>query len=725
MIGIQTVNEVPESLTSSQEERDAGYWLSVARDAWSTSTDYFDANIRRQLEKNVQLFRSKHPSGSKYHTDAYRYRSKIFRPKLRASIRKSAAAGAVAFFSTGDAVSVMPNNSGDKAQQASAAINQELLNYRLDKSIPWFLTLVGALVDAKVQGIVISKQEWEFEERSEPGDGVMGEQVTLLRDQPSVKLIPAENFRFSAASDWTDPVGSSPYLINNLPIYVTDIKDRMEAGHWIEYGDHEILAAMGSDTNTTRQARQGERSDADQVTHQYNQFDVAWVREYIVKDKGEDIVFFTLGDTLLLTEPVPLNEVYHTGVRPYVIGYVDIEPHKAYPAGTPELTEGLQIQANDIANQRLDNVKLALNKRYFAKRGRSVDWDMLRRSIPGGIVMMDEFDSVQAEQIPDVTSSSYAEQDRINLDFDDIAGAFSSSSVGTNRKLNETVGGMTLLNDSANAMTEFELRIFSETWVEPVLRQLMRLEQTYENDKTIMAIAGEQANLYQKFGINEVTDEMLRGEMTCRVNVGFGSTDPKSRIERMAFGLQAVGQFVPQAMQRLDPEAIINEVMGALGHKDGSRFFKPAEDGGGQQIPPELQEQMQKMQEEIQRLRSGIEVAQIRAQSVVQAKQMDLEARLQDSQMDRMSMAEQEHVRGQYATKLAEMKMNLETVRTRISAADSETKRGELRLQANALQVTIANQQREMDSRISNIIPNDRSGVMVRDDFNKIPYAVG
>ena len=87
MIGIQTVNEVPESLTSNPEDRDAGYWLSVARDAWSTSTDYFDANIRRQLEKNVQLFRSKHPSGSKYHTDAYRYRSKIFRPKLRASIQ--------------------------------------------------------------------------------------------------------------------------------------------------------------------------------------------------------------------------------------------------------------------------------------------------------------------------------------------------------------------------------------------------------------------------------------------------------------------------------------------------------------------------------------------------------------------------------------------------------------------------------------------------------------
>ena len=33
-------------------------------------------------------------------------------------------------------------------------------------------------------------------------------------------------------------------------------------------------------------------------------------------------------------------------------------------------------------------------------------------------------------------------QDRINLDFDELAGNFSSASVSSNRKMNETVGGM-------------------------------------------------------------------------------------------------------------------------------------------------------------------------------------------------------------------------------------------------------------------------------------------
>jgi len=724
--GIQQVDDVPEMDTSAQDESSPDYWLAIARDAYNTSTDYFDANIRKQLEKNMHAFRSKHAPGSKYHSEQYKYRSKIFRPKIRASIKKSAAACGVAFFSTGDAVSIIASNTNDQKQVASAAINQELINYRLDKTIPWFLTVTGAYVDAKVQGVCISKQEWEYSETVDQIDagGFLQERVTVDVDKPTIKLIPAENFRFSAASDWMDPVNSSPFLIHLSQVFVGDIQERMKRGDWQEYSDQEILAAINDGDDTTRQARQGNRLDATQQAYSVRSFDTGWVREYVVRHKGQDMVFVTLGDTLLLSPPRPLKEVYHHGVRPFAIGYIDIEPHKNYPSGSPELAEGLQIQANDIANQRNDNVRLVLNKRYFGKRGRSVDWDMLRRSIPGGVVMMDEFDSVMSEQVADVTSSAYAEQDRVNMDMDEVMGSFSQSSIATNRKLSETVGGMNLLNEGANAITEFELRIFSETWVEKVLRQLMLLEQTYESDATVLSIAGNKAELYQKFGIDEITDDLLKAELTSRVNVGFGSTNPQQRIERMAVGLNAVGQYVPQAMQRLDEEAVITEVMGALGYKDGARFFKPMEEGQGA-IPPELQQQMQDMQEEITRLRSGVEVANIRANATIQGKQMDMEARLEDSQLDRMAKAEAEHIRGQYAVQIAEMRDRLDGVNTQIKAADSETKRGELRLQSSALQFEIANQERDINKRIAQINQGSKAQVIMNGDYGKVPHAIG
>jgi len=57
---------------------------------------------------------------------------------------------------------------------------------------------------------------------------------------------------------------------------------------------------------------------------------------------------------------------------------------------------------------------------------------------------------LQVQETQDVTVRSQAEQDRLNLDFDDVAGAFSGSSVQSNRNLNETVGGMNILTASAN-----------------------------------------------------------------------------------------------------------------------------------------------------------------------------------------------------------------------------------------------------------------------------------
>jgi len=59
----------------------------------------------------------------------------------------------------------------------------------------------------------------------------------------------------------------------------------------------------------------------------------------------------------------------------------------------------------------------------------------------GGVILTDELAGVKELKSSDVTRSSYEMQDRLNVDFDDIAGSFSTSSVASNRKLNETVGG--------------------------------------------------------------------------------------------------------------------------------------------------------------------------------------------------------------------------------------------------------------------------------------------
>jgi hypothetical protein len=160
-------------------------------------------------------------------------------------------------------------------------------------------------------------------------------------------------------------------------------------------------------------------------------------------------------------------------------------------------------------------------------------------------MMDDPHSDVAVIATPDVTASAYEEQDRLNIDFDDIAGNFSQGSVQSNRMMNETVGGMEMLSSNANSMIEYMIRTFAETWIEPVIMQLIRLEQYYETDEVVLQVAtnrAEQENkqepgFYQKY-TGPDTDNLLRHEMTVGVNVGTGATDPVKKIERLLLGIR-------------------------------------------------------------------------------------------------------------------------------------------------------------------------------------------
>lgn len=562
--------------------------LSLARDAYSGSTNYFDTNIRARIEQDIRRFQSRFPAGSKYLSDAYRARSKVFRPKTRAMVRKNEAVAAEAFFSTLDMVSIIPSDESDIVQSVSAEVMQQLLQYRLTKSIPWFLTCVGAYQDAQVTGMVISHQYWEYNAKKKI-------------DRPKIEILPIENIRFDPAAAWYDPINTSPYVIRLMPMYVKDVKSRMKLGRWNDLDDAKIMSAVRN-YDTTRMERDGNRTDSTDTQTGITDYTIVWVHQNIVEWDGEDFMFYTLGTELLLTDPVPLvNEYAHcsNGSRPFVAGCCVIETHKLYPVGASNLGAQVQDEINEVTNQRLDNVKLVLNKRYFVKRNKQVDVRSLTRNVPGSVTLMtDPEQDVKTQDTPDVTSSSYNEQDRLNLDFDDVTGVFSGSSVASNRKLNETVGGMNILTGNANQVTGYQLKTFVETWVEPVLRQLMLMEQHYETDEVVMALVAKKANLFQRFGLNTVTDELLSQELSLSVNVGMGATSPTDKVNTLSLGMGTIRTVLADGLLEkygLQPQEFIKEILGALGHKDGGRFFKF--DGGEDPRIQSLQQQIQELQQ--------------------------------------------------------------------------------------------------------------------------------
>ncbi|WP_020409813.1 portal protein [Hahella ganghwensis] len=593
-----------------EADRNEGYWLRLARDAYQSSTDYLDANIRQQWEKAISHQNNEHASGSKYHTDAYRLRSKTFRPKTRTNNISAEAQLARAVFGTQDLVSVTPINDNDQMQNASADVLQQLLQYRLTHSVKWFLTVMGAYQDGRVYGVMASYQSWEYEETDEDG------QTVVSVDKPIVDLLPPENIRFDPSADWRDPVNTSPYVVRLVPMYAGEAQAFAERNGWRNYPIASYISSgREAADDKTRMEREGtKRTDPADDGSDINTFELIWLHENFIRLPGEgDFVYWTIGDRLLLSDPIPISERYPhlmPGERPIVLGISLIEAHKNYPASPTKLIENLQEDVNEVANQRFDNVKLVLNKRYFVRRGSETDLQALSRNSPGSsVVTKDPDNDIRIVDTNDVTSSSYQEQDRLDLSIDEITGTFSQQSVQNNRNLNETVGGMNLMSAGADAISEYGFLIFAETWMEPVLRQLIRMEQFYETDETILAIAAEKAQLFQKFGIDQLTDDLLRSELTVTVNMGRGNTNPQVKLERFSQGLQILGGVLPGAIPRLDEDEVIKEIFGKSGYRDGQRFFKPAEEVKPQQ-PPVDQIAMERLKLDQQRLQLDMQMAE-------------------------------------------------------------------------------------------------------------------
>lgn len=742
-------------------EEEKSPWLKLAREAYITSTSYLDANFRRQWDRNISLFQSKHPTGSKYHSSQYQHRSRLFRPKTRSSIRTNEAAVTAAFFATEDVVSVYPQNDSDPEQRASATILKHLLQYRLTKTVPWFQTLVAAYQEALVFGSVVSHQYWEYKEEKiktkrpvvdpngnpvidEDGNAVVDEieEKRVVKDCPYVRLIASENFRIDPAADWIDPVATSPYVIEIIPMYLQDVLEKMDSidpktgePKWKRLKLGQLLESTKQpEFDSTRQTRQGKRQDP-LVDRQesISEYQTIFIHKNIVRRNGKDWIFYTAGTEHMLTDPKPLRDVYphlREGERPYVMGGSVIEAHRTYPTSLVELTQDLQTAANDIANQRSDNVQLVLNKRYHIRRSSNIDIHALKRSVPGGSVMMDDpISDVQVVNTPDVTASSYEEQDRLNVDFDDIAGNFSQGTVQTNRMMNETVGGMEMLSSNANSMIEYMIRTFAETWIEPVIMQLVRLEQYYETDEVVLQVAtnrAEQENkeepgFYQKFSGPEM-DNLLRHEMTVGVNVGTGATDPVKKIERLLLGIRTMGEINPDLINFLNQGEITKEVFGALGYKDGKRF-----------VAEEEQTRIDMISGQIEELTGAVQ--QLMDQGA--AKQIDAEARILSAQIKGQAdvAAAKEKAMGdimstQIATDAREnadyMKQQLGMIEARIKAEKNDIARGELILQKEAL---VHKMLLEEDASIGISPGNDdgkqMSDVLMNDQYGKVPGAEG
>lgn len=653
-------------------------YLALAKEAFDSSTMYLEANYRPDWEYSLKAFRGEHASGSKYLSDDYKSRSRIVSSKTRSIIRKNEAAAMQAAFSNREMVSCEPQNPENVMSVASAEAMKEVMQYRLTKTIPTFEIYLGGVQDAQTTGVVCSYQYWEYE------------QGKKKKDRPCIELRPPENLRFDAGASWLDPVNSSPYFVDIIPMYVCDVKAMMKREDpktkqpkWKPFEDSVILQASPDVMDAVRRARLGNKQDPQTEKTSIKNFDIVWVMRWFMRgDQNEDMIFYTLGTNELLSDAVPVEDVYFHGVRPYVMGYSILEAHKVIKTSMPTLVKSIQVESTEIRNQRLDNVKFVLNKRWLVARGRQVDVQSLVRNVPGGVTLTtDPKNDVQESNWPDVTSSAFVEHDRLNAEFDDLAGNFSPSTKVANNAVNDTLGGSKLAAAGAGLMTEYLLHTINVTWWEKVLRQLALLEQYYETDEVVLAICAEKAQLFPRFGLSQITDEMLMNE--CTINVDMAMGDPGQRLQKFMMATQAAIGLRQNPVPGFNINEATKEIYSNAGYRDGGRFFDA-------KVDP----QVQKLMQMVQQLKGALEGKQMELQHAGQLEQAKLQSneKIKGAQLQ----VDQARISGDLQIRQAELvveqqKLELEKLKLQIEAngQDKELSMRVAELQSNIEQAQV------------------------------------
>jgi hypothetical protein len=583
-------------------------FLQMVAEATSQAAFYSNQINRRAWERAYKAYRQEHFHGSKYTQPDFRNRSRLFIPKTRSAVRKDLAATSASMFGTSDPIECSAGNEGDLKQRGGAAVIKELISYRTDgangkAAMPWFETALGARQTSLFTGFCVTKQFWKLDLRRAGTEDFDDEETGEKRtrdvwvphiDRPESMLIAPENCTIDPACDWTNPAQDSAYFIIKYPMRINEIRQmqRDPRRPWKKVSDQELRAAGEGAKMEAASIRRARDQGLDRFDQSANSgtFDVIWVYETFIRTAGEDWQFWSIGDKTMLTDPAPVAEVYpeQDGERPITMGYGSFEAFCVFPQAAVESWQMLQQEANDVRNLTLDSFKQNVMPVTKVLRGRQIDLDQLKRRGQGTSIMVTNKDDVTWEKPPDVPASAQAIKQQLDIDFDDLAGQQNYGTVQDNNALGKTLGGLKLAAGAANAVQEFDLRVFIETWASKAVRQLVKLEQFYESDPIVLGVCGDKAKLFEKHGINEITDELLESNVTVRVSVGLGAGDPQQVLQKfqaaatVALPLLAMDPRFKSGELQIDGEAVMAEAFGrGAGFRDGGqRFIKKGEPMG-------------------------------------------------------------------------------------------------------------------------------------------------
>ena len=559
-------------------------------------------------------------------------------------------------FTAGDrVVKFLPEGPEDEetADQATKYINHVFY-----KQNDGFMILYNMFLDALMQKVGVVKHYWEDIENTttESYENLTEQEFSLLEQDEEVVLIEhTENVEITEVLDPTtgqmvdleivthdvtyarttmngkvtiENVPPEEFLINRGAKTLLDARfichrshksrsDLIKMGYDVDLVDSLPGYTSGADDITTSQEYMARHSyDSTNVYPNQSADDsevLVMVNESYMKldmdGSGISVLhrILTSGPEVLDCEPI--DYIPFSSVCPIPI------PHKFYGLSVAETVQDIQLIRSTLTRNLLDNMYLANNGRF-----QIVEWqvnvDDLLTSRPGGIVRTRSLNALQPIQTPALQPAAF----QMLQYWDDIKTGRTGVNPQTQGlsadvlKTHVTTGAVTAALTNSQGRLELIARVFADTGVRNMFKQIYNLIQRYENRKKIVRVN----NTYI-----EIDPSSWREDMDVNIEVGIGYGDQDIRLQNIsnfASLIEKVGTQTEGIVSQENIYNLVREIADEMGIKNVDKFVSQ---------PPPPQPRQPSVQEQVAQAQAQAMLIQAQSSQLaaeVKAKELEIKA---------------------------------------------------------------------------------------------------
>jgi hypothetical protein len=455
------------------------------------------------------------------------------------------------FFGSTDVVTIQGADGTDQ-DDSRAEKMQELINYQLEKN-KFFMTFYQWAKDALITNAGIIKVDWDREykptqqtimldaaayaqyrpQAEQAGIKVLdvqptmgGLQVTIeqqkmSKNQPRIMNVLASEFRFSPDANTLD---DADFVAHRKIVSLDYLRKQQESGL---YSHVEDLTERSADPHyTTLDEQINDDIDETPNTTDSGRRKVELYECYVNINMSDNPDAKLTPMIITVSNGIILRMEENTYERnPFFILCPRMDPHKIWPdTGFVDLIAQLQHSKTAILRQMIYNIALGNDSQKAVNPSMLVDINDLLEGRSVIRVSGNVTDAIQNIPAAPLQSWTFDMLNYIDEQRENRTGITKYNQGMDSESLNKTATGINIITQQANQRLELIARIFAETGMSDLFRFLIKLNQLFINEETVVRLTN---------GPMQIDPTDLEGEFDMVVNAGMGAGAKQQNVQNM------------------------------------------------------------------------------------------------------------------------------------------------------------------------------------------------